>query len=139
MIGEYQLTRYITAINALIKLRVNNMISNYFTRKEFECKCGCGFATVDVELLEVLEFVRVSFNKPVTINSACRCDSHNSSVGGADGSKHKLGIAADIVVKDIDPLDVYKFLDAAYPVSYGIGKYNSFTHIDVRSGYKARW
>ena len=74
-------------------------MNKYFKRSEFACKCGCGFAPVDNELLEVLSIVRVRFKSPVTINSACRCEAHNESVGGADGSKHKLGIAADIDIK----------------------------------------
>lgn len=108
------------------------MLSKNFHRSEFACKCGCGFATVDVELLNTLEVVRSHFNKSVKINSACRCEEHNKKIGGSYGSKHKKGIAADIVVKDVDPDVVYKFLDNYMPNTYGIGKYNSFTHIDVR-------
>ena len=113
-------------------------VSPHFSRYEFECKCGCGFAAVDIDLLKVIEDVRFHFGKPVAINSACRCEKHNQSVGGTDGSKHKLGIACDIRVKDIDPSDVYNYLDEAYSDKYGIGKYSSFTHIDVRER-KARW
>ena len=65
----------------------------------------------------MLETVRNQFNRPVKINSACRCESHNKSVGGSQGSKHKLGIAADIVVKSIKPYDVYVFLDSFMPNS----------------------
>lgn len=113
-------------------------ISINFSRKEFACKCGCGFDTVDVDLLAVVETVRYKFKQPVTINSASRCDEYNQSIGGADKSKHKRGIAADIVVKGVNPDEVYKYLDEMYPHTYGIGKYNSFTHIDVRKD-KARW
>ena len=112
-------------------------ISKNFSRSEFACKCGCGFSTVDVKLLEVLEITRAKYGA-VKINSACRCSEHNKKIGGAYGSKHKLGIAADIVVKGIDPTDVYKFLDMFQPNKYGVGKYDSFTHIDVRNN-KARW
>lgn len=112
-------------------------ISKNFSRSEFACKCGCGFATVDVKLLEVLEIVRAKYGA-VTINSACRCAVHNKNVGGAKGSKHKLGIAADIVVKGVAPEEIYMFLDMFQPMRYGVGKYNSFTHIDVRD-IKARW
>lgn len=113
-------------------------LSENFTRAEFGCKCGCGFATVDAELLNVLESVRKHFGFPVTINSACRCDNHNKAVGGTSGSKHKLGIAADITVKNVDPLQVWRFLHVEFPKQYGIGGYASFTHIDVRSE-RARW
>ena len=113
-------------------------ISNNFSRAEFKCRCNCGFSTVDVTLINVLELVREQFNAPITINSACRCEEHNAHIGGSYGSKHKQGIAADIMVKGIDPTDVYKFIDSHMPNSYGIGKYDTFTHIDVRTN-KARW
>ena len=46
--------------------------------------------------------------------------------------------AADIVVKDIPADEVYNFLDIHQPNKYGVGKYKTFTHIDVRIN-KARW
>ena len=107
-------------------------ISKNFSRSEFACKCKCDFATVDVKLLEVLEITRVHFNKPIKINSACRCLSHNTHIGGAEKSKHMQGIAADIVVKDTDLVEVYKFLDLFQPNKYGVKLYNTFVHIDVR-------
>ena len=113
-------------------------LSPHFRRSEFACKCGCGFATVDVDLIQVLESVRNRFGEPVTVNCGCRCEQHNEDVGGVDGSKHKLGLAADIVVKNVSPDDVYKFLDESYPMGMGVGRYDTFTHIDVRFG-KARW
>ncbi len=112
-------------------------ISKHFSRKEFACPCGCGFSTVDVKLLEVLEILRVKYGA-VTINSACRCAVHNKNVGGSKGSKHKQGIAADVVVNGTSPDEIYMFLDMFQPNKYGVGKYNSFTHIDVRDK-KARW
>jgi len=113
-------------------------ISENFSRSEFKCSCNCGFSTVDVELIKVLEIVRKHFKKSIRINSACRCEEHNKSIGGSYGSKHKQGIAADIVVSGVSPDKVYIFLDMFMPNSYGIGKYDNFTHIDVRKT-KARW
>ena len=113
-------------------------ISTHFNRSEFACKCGCGFATVDVKLLSILEAVRVKFDSPLTINSACRCEIHNAKVGGAKGSKHKQGIAADIVVKGVSPNDVHAFLSDYLAGQHGLGKYNSFTHVDARV-IPARW
>ncbi len=113
-------------------------VSENFSREEFACKCGCGFSTVDIELLEVLELVRGKFKQPITITSGCRCDTHNTAVSGSYGSKHKQGIAADIVVKGFTPYEVYKFLDGHAPNKYGLGFYTNFTHIDVRA-IKSRW
>lgn len=110
----------------------------YFKRKEFACKCGCGFDTVDYKLLEIVENVRAHFNKPTTITSGCRCEKHNKSVGGASGSFHTIGKACDLKVKDTDPLEVYKFIDNKYPNTFGLGLYNSWVHVDSRTN-KARW
>ena len=112
--------------------------SKYFKRSEFACKCGCGFSSVDVELLAVLTDLREHFGKPTSLNCACRCASHNKAVGGAAGSKHLHGMAADVVVRDVSPNIVAAYLENKYPNTYGIGRYNTFTHIDVRSS-KSRW
>jgi uncharacterized protein YcbK (DUF882 family) len=113
-------------------------LSEHFSRKEFECSCGCGTDTVDAELLHVLESIRSVTGAAIKINSGHRCEKHNKSIGGAKNSMHLTGKAADIVVKGISPKDVYENLDIAYKDKYGIGKYETFTHIDVRKT-KARW
>ncbi len=120
-------------------------MSKYFKDSEFECNgnwkyvCNCTLVKPPKELISVLEDVRSHFGDgPVTITSGYRCDKYNSYVGGAKGSKHKEGIAVDIVVKNVAPVEVWEYLIAKYPNQYGIGKYSSFTHIDVREG-KARW
>lgn len=114
------------------------MQSVNFNRSEFACKCGCGFDTVDAELLEILEAVRQHFGKPVTINSACRCEKHNKAVGGEPTSQHLYGRAADFTVAGPSPAKVYQWLIAEYPDRYGIGVYPSWVHVDSRAG-KARW
>lgn len=112
--------------------------SQYFKRAEFACKCGCGDAQINLALLPVLNDVREHFGVPVIVNSGKRCEKHNKAVGGAKFSKHVLGDAADIVVKGVDPSEVHAYLIKKYPDKFGIGKYNNFTHIDVRKG-KSRW
>jgi len=113
-------------------------ISENFSRKEFACKCGCGFDTVDVQLIDVLENIRCYFDAPLLISSACRCESHNKEVGGKPGSLHRLGRAADIDVVMVSPVEVQKFLKSQYPDELGIGCYDTFTHVDSRNS-KGRW
>lgn len=114
-------------------------VSKHFTRSEFECRCGCGFATVDVMLIGLLESVREHFGRPVRINSGCRCPEYNDMINGTARSKHKEGMAADIVVDDIKPKDVQKFvLDLVGDEWAGVGCYQDFTHIDSRMT-PARW
>lgn len=93
---------------------------------------------IDYELVNVVTDVREHFGKPVIITSGHRCFKHNANVGGARLSKHVLGIAADIKVQGVASRDVASYLEDKYPDTYGIGRYNSFTHIDVRAT-KARW
>lgn len=113
-------------------------LSDNFSSEEFECKCGCGFDEVDKELVDVLQSLREALEEPITITSACRCPEHNKAVGGSPRSQHLKGTAADIIVKGCTPAFIYNYLDNLYPDKYGIGKYKSFTHLDVRSK-KARW
>lgn len=82
--------------------------------------------------------VRSHFGAPVTLDCACRCPVHNKAVGGAEKSQHMQGIAADIKVNGQTPAAVADYLEHKYPHGYGIGRYSSFTHIDVRTG-PARW
>lgn len=113
-----------------------------FKREEFACKCGkyCnGFPVEpDPELVEILQKIRHHFGKPVHINSAIRCEKHNTNVGGASGSQHKKGTAADIRVEGISPGEVAAYAETLLPGTGGIGRYATFTHVDVRK-VKARW
>jgi len=113
-------------------------VSDHFNRGEFACQCGCGFDVVDVELLGHLEDARHYFNAPIIIDSACRCAAHNLAVGGSKNSQHLLGKAADIRIETVKPSAVAEYFEMLFPDRYGVGKYNDFTHFDIRST-KARW
>ncbi|MHA1840418.1 MAG: D-Ala-D-Ala carboxypeptidase family metallohydrolase [Candidatus Heimdallarchaeota archaeon] len=114
-------------------------LNDYFNLNEFRCKCGCEEVSVDTRLLEVLTDVRTYFNLPIKVNSGFRCVVHNKSIHGSSKSKHLIGIAADIVVKGLTSQDeVADYLLNKYSDTFGIGRYNGRTHIDVREK-KARW
>ena len=57
-------------------------LSTHFNRKEFACRCGCGFDTVDSMTLEALESIR----------------------------QHTRGRAADIQVKGVEPSAVADYV-----------------------------
>jgi zinc D-Ala-D-Ala carboxypeptidase len=50
----------------------------------------------------VLEYVRVRFGKPITVNSGYRGPKLNKAIGGAKNSQHMTGQAADIEIAGID-------------------------------------
>ena len=114
-------------------------LSSHFDSTEFDCHhCHKGGEDMDPALLELLETLREHFNKPVAIMSGYRCPAHNKAVGGAKRSQHLLGTAADVKVKDTTPKAVADFLNTQKEAK-GLGRYPTFTHVDVRQGNKARW
>ena len=109
----------------------------YFTRAELACHCMCGKDTVDYKLAELLDAIREHFGVPVVVTSGNRCPNYNAQVGGGRNSQHLRGKAADIKVEGVKPQDVADFAETLLTEG-GIGRYNSFTHVDVRD-HKARW
>lgn len=113
-------------------------LSKNFSSHEFDCKgkgC-CSKTTVDPQLVQHLQKIRDKFGVSVTINSGYRCYTHNRAVGGATGSRHTKGMAADIVVKGIKPTEVAKYAESIGVL--GIGLYDTFVHIDTRT-HKSFW
>ena len=121
-------------------------LTDNFSLKEFECNCGCKmpeFVKENViKLADNLQTLRTVLLKPIKITNAYRCKSHNAKVGGAKNSQHLLGKAADVQVTDESPEDVAKTINDLMKTELfdlgGIGKYDTFTHVDIR-GTKARW
>lgn len=114
-------------------------ISENFMLDEFECTHPeHHHVQLDEELLKRLQQLRDFLNVPIIINSAYRCEERNKQVGGSKNSLHKEGKAVDISLNTI-PVDIDDLESIAERLGFdGIGKYNTFAHLDVR-GYKARW
>ena len=120
-------------------------VSAHFYSTEFDCHgSGCCTRTiVNEKLIEYLEKIREHFNAPITITSPYRCPTHNSrpSVGGAPGSRHTKGDAADIVVKGVAPRTVAQYAESIGILGIGLYETNSdghFVHIDTRD-YRSFW
>ena len=126
-------------IKAYSKSKNGNVkLSKNFKVKEFACSDGSDPIFIAMELVDVLQKVRSHFGKAVTITSAYRTPSHNKKISGTTFSQHLYGMAADIKVKDVSPKKVAEYVEKLMPKSGGIGIYDTFTHIDVRST-KSRW
>jgi uncharacterized protein YcbK (DUF882 family) len=117
-----------------------------FSISEFQCKCGCEMpddVKKNVEVLaENLQIVRDILDEPIRVNSAYRCVAHNKDIGGVSNSQHILGKASDVVISNLSPEKVYvaldRLMDGNFIAQGGLGKYNTFTHYDIR-GHEARW
>ena len=112
-------------------------LSANFRVREFACNDGTDPIFIDSELVTVLQKIRNHFGKPVTITSAYRTPPHNSREGGTTYSQHLYGKAADIKISGVTPKKVADYAETLLDKG-GIGIYNTFTHIDVRS-VKSRW
>lgn len=121
-------------------------ISKNLSRHEIACNCGCGFDSFDYETRDVFQSccdffaLMLGVDKVIAdISSGCRCFAWNDHEGGSDDSKHLDARAIDFSIRNVNPKYVYDYLDQLYPDKYGLGKYESFTHLDTATGKARRW
>ena len=136
-------------------------LTRNLSRHEFECRCGCGFDTIDFKTVSILQeyadYLSKKHNTKVKIDvrGGNRCVEHNEFVQKkynknyipySSKSTHMNAGAADIKYfiyirgewKQISPVEVNEYFDKKYPNSLGLGIYDNRNHIDRRST-KARW
>lgn len=110
----------------------DKQVSAHFRVREFRCRDGSEAVFVAPELVQVLEQIRAHFGQAVIINSAYRTPAYNAKVGGSGTSQHLYGVAADIRVNGVAPRTVANYARSILPDHGGIGRYQNFTHVDVR-------
>ena len=102
----------------------------YFKEDDFKCKCGCGFDSPNWFKLEV-DYARGEADTSFVLNSAARCKTHNSKVGGSLTSTHLDAIAVDIRYNDIVQMaKIIIGLSKAGFVRIGINEAKKFVHAD---------
>ena len=121
--------------------------SNHFLWKEFYCPLAKMAPVTDLTLFHVamLETLRVEIDEPLRVNSGYRSPEHNSSeaVQGAPNSMHLQFATDKAPVRDtsMDKLD--RLAEIANELGFsGIGRYNTFLHLDCREFIDrkpARW
>jgi uncharacterized protein YcbK (DUF882 family) len=122
-----------------------NLTTN-FKLSEFRCKDGtdvpAGLLPNVQKLANELQKLRDELELPIKINSGYRTKSYNKKIGGATNSMHVQAKAADIVVTDITPTNLYKRIEKLIEegkVNFkGVGVYDTFVHVDVRDR-RSRW
>lgn len=128
-------------MGARLKGRAFHMRHGYFDEKEFASKDGKPSPyphVVQDELIELLNYLRTRWGRPIVVNSAYRSPEHNKAVGGVSNSFHVKGLAADIRPLKGESMTMFRELcDACNPFG-GVGFYDTFVHVDCR-GTRARW
>lgn len=114
-----------------------------FEPDEFRCKCCGSIGTEHIarHLAWTLQRIR-NVVGPLKINSAYRCPKHNKNVGGAKNSQHTKNTAADLVAVEVSPIQLQEtvlgMMEHDSIPNGGLGRYNTFTHYDIRLT-PARW
>lgn len=113
-------------------------LSDNFKVSEFACHGSgcCSEVLIDSDLVNLVQKIRTHFGKKVTVSSAYRCSKHNRNVGGATGSYHTKGKAADIIVDGVKPAEVAKYAESLGVKGIGLyetAKDGHFVHVDTRT------
>ena len=114
------------------------IISPYFNLSEFTCPC-CKRVMLHPKLLVKLIELRKIIEKPVYITSGYRCPKYNQKVGGVINSYHRIGLAADIKVKDINLIELLGYAEDVDFSGIGFYEKKNFLHLDVRPTKHTHW
>ena len=109
-----------------------------FSTDELDCPC-CGECNMSSGFINQLQYLRDLIKRPLRINSAFRCDKHNSEIGGAKNSRHLAGEAVDISYGPLSSKDRRFLISMALDMFDGVGIGSTFIHVDTRGGEKALW
>jgi len=113
-------------------------LTKNFSSWEFECRCGhlhTEDEQINPQFVEILQKLRDSWERPINILSGYRCPCHKLTAM-RPGSKHALGVAADIVVAGISPVQVAsRVYSDFFPETFGglgINWEKGTVHVDAR-------
>ena len=111
-------------------------VSPHFSTHELECH-HCNKLKINVNLIGLLEKIRILWGAPLLLNSVYRCPIHNKAVGGEEHSFHMQGMAADIDTSKYSKAQRDSLLQHTKDAgAVGIGIASNFFHVDVRPGLR---
>jgi len=101
-------------------------------RLKIKLNAGVTMTGLKPEIVAIAEKVAFDMGRQLTVNSAYRSPSANSSVGGASSSRHMRGEAMDIRVAEMTAKERIQFVDsAAKHGALAFGFYGRFIHMDI--------
>ena len=83
---------------------------------------------------EVLEPVRLHFDRPVIVSSGYRSPELNRAIGGSGSSQHCKGEAADFTVPGVSVLDLAQWIQRNLNYDQLIYEFGRWVHVSYRSG-----
>ena len=109
-----------------------------FSEAELRCK-GSGMLLLAPRFEEKLKDLRLAWNRPMALTSACRSTAHNKAEGGKPNSYHICDsgrgcCAVDVRIREAP--ERAQFIALALNAGWSVGVHRSFIHIDRRSDYE---
>ena len=108
----------------------------YFTRAEFQCKCGGQFcdgypAEMQEAVVKIADAARAHFGRPAHVISGLRCPQWNAHEGGKETSQHQYGEAIDLKIEGVPAETLRQFVSTqpGHRWSYCINETN--VHFDI--------
>jgi len=112
----------------------------YFTHKELACP-STEVVRLSPSFGEQLDKLRDDFGLPININSCCRSEDHNKSIGGHPRSLHVYDkpahptngcMAIDIDITPYTDEQWLKLVNLAWNSEWSVGIAKTFLHLDRR-------
>ena len=114
-------------------------LTRNFDSTELQCQDLCG-GNVTMDFVRKLQELRDACGFSLPISSGFRCSEHNKKVGGAPGSRHMYGDAADISTGGMTSIQKLQLINHATQLGFtGIGLSPVFCHVDTRPGPVVLW
>ncbi len=120
----------------------DEFVTPFFQAHELACQ-GTGKIRLAPNVGIRLSYLRLTWGKPLSLNSACRTPEHNQRVGGhprslhlTEGERSLLGCCAfDVNWRDWDGEEKRHFVAHCEQQGWSCGLHPGFCHIDMRREY----
>ena len=117
------------------KITRSPKISEHFSRKDFECRCGACKSSLRISLGLVggLELLRSITQKRINILKGYECPKSSEQHGKVKRNYHTMGLAVDIAIPGLSPQEIFLAAEQV-PEFKGIGMNldKDFVRIDTR-------
>lgn len=109
-------------------------ISEHFVKRDFDSRkkdCSCaGSLRISLGLVGIIEAMRAKLNKRIDIITGYYCPECRPRQYGIKRDYHHMGVAADIKVADLSPVDLFLFAES-YPEIKGLGINLDYGHVHI--------
>lgn len=121
-----------------IQFKSKNFSLNEFTKSDTAARFGIDNTPTEEVIenlnwlcLKILDPLRDSLNKKITVTSGFRCLPLNKKIGSGDGSQHTKGQACDFNVEGMKPKQVFDYIikETKLPFDQVIMEFGQWIHI----------